>query len=84
MQSLQEESASDAVVVYSKEALGSLVEKVAGQEAGDAWRDSENDPWPLFPEKDDEEDEDKDSYMDNDDDDDEEESDEEDSDSVTD
>ncbi len=51
---LQSESTSYAIVNHSQQKLGSLVEKIAGQEAGDAFRDDENEPWSLFPENEDE------------------------------
>jgi len=50
---LQNESQSVALVTYSRQESGSLVERVAGQQVGDAWRDRRNDPLSLFPREED-------------------------------
>ena len=59
MEQLQKESESVAIVDYSRQELGSIVENICGQDHGiDAWINDANDPEPEFPEDSDDEDED--------------------------
>lgn len=61
MDKLQEEARSEALVEYSPDALGSLVEKLCGEDGNNAWLDPENDPdlgpEESFPDDDDADDE---------------------------
>ena len=58
MDQLQKESESVAIVDYSRQELGPMVENICGQDGIDAWIDDANDPEPEFPEDSNEEDED--------------------------
>ena len=48
----EEETASVAVIKYSQEQLGTMIENIAGDDAIMAWIDEANDRQPVFPKKD--------------------------------
>ena len=68
MEQLHKKSESSAIIDYTRRELGSMVEKICGQDGIDAWIDDANDPDPEFPEDSDEEDGDKEDGDEDDDD----------------
>ena len=48
----EEETASVAVINYSQEQLGTMIENIAGYDARMAWIDEANDRQPVFPKED--------------------------------
>ena len=48
----QEEKASVAVISYSQEQLGTMIDNIAGDDSRMAWIDEANDRQPLFPKED--------------------------------
>ena len=48
----EEETASVAVINYSQEQVGTMIENISGYDARMAWIDEENDRQPVFPKED--------------------------------
>ena len=48
----EEDTASVAVINYSQEQLGTMIENIAGDNTRMAWIDEANDPQPVFPKED--------------------------------
>ena len=48
----EEETVSVAVINYSQEQLGTMIENISGDDARMAWIDEANDLQPIFPKED--------------------------------